>query len=115
MDNLRVEQALGGGDSSGSLDPFQVREALALLMRPRPLADEVPKLLGELTKIAIGLSDIEIPERDPQFADASWRQHPVYRRLAQTYLACTQTIERLADDENADVDWQRKGRAKLFT
>jgi len=67
-------------------------------------------LAAEWTKISLGLSDVEVPE---ELDDPAWREHPLYRRLAQGYAAWAQTVERIAHDE--DADWQHAGRAAYMT
>ena len=74
-DRFPIEEVLQGSDIAG-LDPLQVREVIALLARPR-VALETPKLAGEWAKIALGLSGIEVPERDAQYGDRHKRSSAV--------------------------------------
>ncbi|MFC7446850.1 PHA/PHB synthase family protein [Rhodococcus daqingensis] len=113
MDTSLVEQALGGGDTSGALDPLQIGEVLGRLIDPRAVAVEAPKVVAEWAKVALGLSDIEVPERDAQYGDPLWRQHPAFRRLAQGHLAWTQAVERMAEEDGAA--WQDRERARYVT
>ena len=110
-DRFPIEEVLEGSDIAG-LDPLQVREVIALLARPR-VALETPKLAGEWAKIALGLSGIEVPERDAQYGDSAWRDHPLFRRLAQGHLAWTQWIEAMTD--NPDSAWENRERGRYVT
>jgi hypothetical protein len=65
VDDFGAKLPVGGVAISGGLDPVRLHEVFALLMRPRALASEVPRLAAEWTKVSLGLSDIEIPEHDP--------------------------------------------------
>ena len=111
MDTDAAQQAVGGGIST-ALDPLKLRDIVALLARPRALAGETPKLTAEWAKVLLGLSEIEIPERDPRYRDPAWR-HPLFHRLAQTHIALTRSIERMTEDP--DADWQANERARYVT
>jgi polyhydroxyalkanoate synthase len=80
-----------------------LRLAAALAARPRLVASRTRNLLGELTRIAAGTSQIEPSRRDRRFADPGWAGNPLLRRVLQGYLAAAQTAEGLAQD--ADLDW----------
>ena len=106
-----VDEALGGVAAEG-LDPLQAREVLALLMQPRVGLD-APKLAAEWVKVALGLSEIDIPERDPQYRDRAWREHPLFHRLAQGHLAWAKWIEAMTDDPAAA--WHTQERTRYVT
>ncbi len=103
-----VEAALGGGDIV-DIDPLHLSTALADLADPRMLTREVPHVLGELARIAVGSSDIALGDGDARFADAAWRDNPFYRRLGQSYVAWVAAVDRMAD--NPGWDWSRQARA----
>lgn len=111
MDAESTEEAVGGGISA-AFDPLEFREVVALLLRPRGLAKEAPRLAAELAKVALGLSEIDVPAKDPQYRDRAWREHGLFRRLAQGHLALTGAVERLTDDESAD--WRARERARYL-
>jgi polyhydroxyalkanoate synthase len=53
-----------------------------------------------------------VPERgDWRFADPTWQENPVYRRLMQLYLTSSRALDELV--EEADVDWRTKERARF--
>jgi polyhydroxyalkanoate synthase len=111
MDTDAAQQAVGGGIST-ALDPLKLRDIAALLARPRALVGQTPKLTAEFAKVLLGLSEIEIPERDARYRDPAWR-HPLFHRLAQIHIALTQSIERMTEDP--DADWQANERARYVT
>jgi hypothetical protein len=86
-----------------------LRLAAALAARPRLVASRTRNLLGELTRIAAGTSQIEPSRRDRRFADPGWAGNPLLHRVLQAYLASAQTAEGLAQD--ADLDWSDTERA----
>ena len=47
------------------------------------------RLAGDLLRVAAGSSDVAPAPNDKRFADPAWAENPVYRRLAQAYLAAT--------------------------
>lgn len=77
-----------------------------------------PKLMFaqgvDLTKtmfaIAAGKSDIAPDGRDPRFKHDAWNKNPAYKRLAQTYLATAQAVEKMIPD---DLSLENKQRAEL--
>ena len=80
-----------------------LRLAAALAARPRLVASRTRNLLGELTRIAAGTSQVQPSRRDRRFADPGWAGNPLLRRALQVYLAAAQTAEGLTQD--ADLDW----------
>jgi hypothetical protein len=86
-----------------------LRLAAALAARPRLVASRTRNLLGELTRIAAGTSQIEPSRRDRRFTDPGWAGNPLLRRVLHSYLAAAQTAEGLAQD--ADLDWADTERA----
>ena len=108
LDLLLTDAALGVlhrvvPDGSG------LRLAAALAARPRLVAGRTRNLLGELTRIAAGTSQVQPSRRDRRFADPGWAGNPLLRRALQAYLAAAQTAEGLAQD--ADLDWADTERA----
>src|SRR5688572_25598849 len=85
-------------DLAVEFDPLQMSAALGDLASPAAVGAEMPRFMAELAAIAVGASDIEIPERDKRFADPGWRQNPIYRRIGQSYLAWADLVDRLADN-----------------
>ncbi|MDN5795523.1 MAG: alpha/beta fold hydrolase [Intrasporangium sp.] len=115
MRRSELEESVGGAISVGAdtFDPMRVRELVKLIARPEVLLTETPRLLAEWTKVALNLSEIEIPSRDPFYGDRRWHENPVYRRLAQGHLAWTQSVERMTTVDGAD--WESQKRARYLT
>jgi polyhydroxyalkanoate synthase len=88
-------------------------DALADLTDPRALAEQATRVAAELTKIALGVSDVTVPAEDKRFADPAWTDNPVYRRWAQSYLVWADAVERLARNPRMPADWRREARASL--
>ena len=75
---------LPGGEDLGSPSFGGLLSALA---QPRALVRETLKLGKDFVTIAMGTDSIAPAERDKRFADPAWTSNPVYRRVAQTYVA----------------------------
>jgi polyhydroxyalkanoate synthase len=104
--------ALGGGDVAAGMDPMNMLDAARDLVNPVGLVGELPKLTAELGKILLGTSEVEPAPRDKRFADSAWKDNPVYRRWAQTYVAWSGTVERLAN--NPELSDDRRERANYL-
>jgi polyhydroxyalkanoate synthase subunit PhaC len=105
--------AAGGADALGRMDPYELFTALWDAADPRHLAREVPGLLVEWTRIAAGIGDRQLPEKDRRFGDRTWRDNPLYNRWAQAYLAWCEMVDRLVGD--ADLDERERARARYTT
>ena len=94
---------LDGGDRLGAWS------ALADIGEPRALAAESVRVAAELTRVALGVSDVEPSPRDKRFSDPAWSENLLYRRWAQAYLVWAAGVERLATRPRDD--WRRESRA----
>jgi polyhydroxyalkanoate synthase len=81
------------------------------LARTPGILDRGASLAAQVAAAAIGRSTVEPHRGDRRFADPAWVDNPVYRRLAQAYLA----VERAIGDavEDADIDWSTRERARF--
>jgi polyhydroxyalkanoate synthase len=68
-------------------------------------------LSTQLPRIAIGRSPVDIPGNDWRFRDPAWTANPLYRRVAQSYLAWSDATMSLVEE---DGDWRRAERAKFL-
>ncbi|HEU5294235.1 MAG TPA: alpha/beta fold hydrolase [Burkholderiaceae bacterium] len=76
------------------------------------LASASTQLYGEWARIMLGLSERELPAKDSRFADAAWRDHPLYRRLGQGYMAFCDAVDQLAENR---PDWRARERARFLS
>ena len=74
------------------------------------LAAEPLRMMTELTKVALGMSDVAPSPRDKRFADPAWSENPLYRRWAQAYLVWADAVERLAQAPPGNSDWRSQMR-----
>jgi polyhydroxyalkanoate synthase len=98
-------------DARAAMLPLDMVGAFADLLDPVAVAKEMPWLAGELTKIAIGKSDISFDERDKRFTDEAWRTVPYFRMLGQSYRLFELWMNRMY--ESVDGSWQNKARARF--
>jgi polyhydroxyalkanoate synthase subunit PhaC len=91
-----------------------VRGVVSTLAQPRPLAHEAVRLGRDTVRILRGTDDIAPAPRDKRFADPAWSSHPGYRRLAQSYLAVTGSLDRLVNEyETSGADWREAEQARF--
>lgn len=88
------------------------RNRRALGRTPINLARETANLYREWLAILFGTSAREVPAKDWRFADPAWREQPMYKRLAQGYLAFCDAIDNVVDD---NPDWRKRERARFVT
>ena len=98
-------------EAAAGMLPMDMVNAIAELADPAAVAKEMPWLAEELTKIALGKSDISPEERDQRFADEAWRTIPYFRVLGQSYRLFEMWMNRMY--ESADGSWQNKARARF--
>ena len=98
-------------DARAGMLPLDMVGAFADLLDPVAVAKEMPWLTGELTKIAIGKSDISFDERDKRFTDEAWRTVPYFRMLGQSYRLFELWMNRMY--ESVDGSWENKARARF--
>jgi polyhydroxyalkanoate synthase subunit PhaC len=103
---------VGGGEDIGLLSLRGLVDATTSAMNPLTTVRESARLYGEWLKIMAGQSTREVPAKDWRFADPTWREHPVYKRLAQGYLAFCDAIDQVVDDS---PDWRKRERARFLT
>ena len=98
-------------DARAGMLPLDMVGAFADLLDPVAVAKEMPWLTGELTKIAIGKSDISFDEHDKRFTDEAWRTVPYFRMLGQSYRLFELWMNRMY--ESVDGSWENKARARF--
>jgi poly[(R)-3-hydroxyalkanoate] polymerase subunit PhaC len=103
--------AANAAEAAADLLPLDMVAAVADLVDPAAVAREMPWLAGELTKIALGQSDISFDQRDQRFGDEAWRTVPYFRILGQSYRLFEMWMGKMY--ESVDASWQQKARARF--
>ena len=84
-----------------------------LALRPQALAKRGLGLAAELSKVAIGSSELQPEKGDRRFKDKGWKLNPAFRRVLQSYLAAGQALDGLVSD--AELDKRSDERVRFFT
>ena len=98
-------------EQAAGMLPLDMVNAIADLADPAAVAKEMPWLAEELTKIALGKSDIAFDKRDKRFADDAWQNVPYFKLLGQSYRLFEMWMDRMY--QQADGTWQNKARARF--
>ena len=98
-------------ETAAGMLPLDMVNAIADLADPAAVAKEMPWLAEELTKIALGKSDIAFDKRDKRFADEAWRTVPYFKLLGQSYRLFEMWMDRMY--QQTDGSWQNKARARF--
>jgi polyhydroxyalkanoate synthase subunit PhaC len=109
-----IESVIGGGEDLGTFDALSLLEALSKVAMHTWASAAPRRLLAlgeEWLRIGFGRSEVRAPPRDWRFKNRAWTEHPIYRRIGQSYLAWTDTMLELVND--ADLDWRTTQRARL--
>ena len=110
-DQSAPEQQQGAPESEGGF--FGAEGPFATLLRhidPRAMAEQSIALSKTMLDIVTGKSDIAPDARDWRFKDEAWTKNPAYKRLAQAYLAATESVEKMIPD---DLSLENRQRAEL--
>ena len=107
-----VADAVQAGELVGGFSlPAAARSLWSAARRSPGLGRRAAALAAETTKILVGSDGVAPKKSDWRFRDETWREHPAYRRLMQTYLAGCQALEEAV--EVADLGWRDKERARF--
>jgi polyhydroxyalkanoate synthase len=70
------------------------------------------RLAREVAGVVAGRSEVSPGKGDRRFADPTWNDNPLYRRLMQAYLATCHAVDEVV--EGADLpDWRDRERARF--
>jgi Poly-beta-hydroxybutyrate polymerase (PhaC) N-terminus len=83
-----------------------------IMANPGLAATQYAAFLGELGRIASGSSELAPDVKDKRFVDAAWKDAPVYRALAQSYLAWSGALNRFVDQ--AEMEDRDRLRARFI-
>lgn len=61
--------------------------------QPRAVFDALRGFGASLGEIWLGDSELAAPPGDTRFADSAWQENPIYRRIGQTYLAWSRSLD----------------------
>jgi polyhydroxyalkanoate synthase subunit PhaC len=114
----RVAAAVAGGEaiapagSVGGIDALRLLGGLLDIADPGTVTRETLRVMVDLVEVALGTSSVAPSDRDKRFQDPAWKDNPVYRRLAQSYLVWSAAMERLANAPKLRADWRRAAQAR---
>jgi polyhydroxyalkanoate synthase len=91
------------GLTRGQIAAALARVAQRVAVEPGVAAATAADAAGELMRVAVGRSDIAPGKGDRRFADATWQQNPLFRRIMQAYLVENQAAHRVIDEVELDA------------
>jgi polyhydroxyalkanoate synthase subunit PhaC len=107
-------------DAVAATDPIGVPSVGGLLtaasdtlLQGRSVARASVGLAVALSRVALGLSEVAPTRGDWRFKDPTWATNPLYKRMAQGYLAACDAVEQVLDDMQAANDPHRAYRARF--
>jgi poly[(R)-3-hydroxyalkanoate] polymerase subunit PhaC len=103
LDELLADAALGTWRRF-AIGSSVARLTFNLARHPGAVVRRSSDYLGELGRIAAGVSDVAPSPRDRRFSDTGWQHNPFLRRLLQTYLTTANSAEAIVGD--AELDWE---------
>jgi polyhydroxyalkanoate synthase len=110
LDVMLTDAAVGGPPRT--LRPGAAASLAAGVARhPRRTARRVGGLGLELARVAAGRSDVAPAKRDRRFADEAWQSNWLLRRLLQTHLAVSDTVDGMVSD--AELDWRHERQVRF--
>jgi poly[(R)-3-hydroxyalkanoate] polymerase subunit PhaC len=112
LDVMLTDAAVDEGGAHRFIRPVAAAKVAAGLARhPDRLARRATGLGRELATAVAGRSETAPAKGDRRFTDRAWQQNWLLRRLLQTYLATTETVDGLISD--AEVDWRTERQARF--
>ncbi len=110
LDVMLTDAAVGG--PSRTLQPdAAARVAAGLARHPERPVRRLTGLGAELARVAAGRCEIRPTKRDRRFSDPAWQSNWLLRRLLQTHLAVSETVDGLIAD--ADLGWRHERQARF--
>jgi polyhydroxyalkanoate synthase subunit PhaC len=107
-------------DAVAATDPIGVPSLGGLLtaasdtlLQGRSVARASVGLAVALSRVAVGLSEVAPARSDWRFKDPTWATNPLYKRMAQGYLAVCDAVDQVLDDMQAANDPHRAYRARF--
>lgn len=110
LDVMLTDAAVGG--PSRALQPHAAaRLAAGVARHPDRTGRRLAGLGAELARVAAGRSEIKPTKRDRRFTDTAWQSNWLLRRLLQTHLAVSETIDGLISD--AELGWRYERQVRF--
>ncbi|MBV9193836.1 MAG: hypothetical protein JO168_06785, partial [Solirubrobacterales bacterium] len=109
--DVMLTDAVVRGPSRALQPHAAARLAGGLARHPGRTARRLTGLGAELARVAVGRSEIRPTKRDRRFADPAWQSNLVLRRLLQTHLAISETVDGLICD--ADLGWRHERQVRF--
>jgi len=96
------------GISTGDLAKVGLSVLREALLQPTIGIEHAAKLAQENIRVAFGTSELSPHRRDRRFADPAFATQPVYKRVAQSWLALEKTLQQWSDATGLqDTDRER--------
>src|SRR5579863_2489881 len=105
-ENHPALNAILGANPFVGLDATQVLGTLTktighMVSDPANVASRALQLALEVAQIAGGSSSLAPEAGDKRFVDPAWSEHPVFRRMMQSYLAWRIAMHDLVNDDES--------------
>jgi polyhydroxyalkanoate synthase subunit PhaC len=127
--SVRAADAILGANPFVGLDSDQIIGELTnfvseTLKHPEVLGGQLTRMAVEMAKVVAGVSEVAPEDSDKRFADPTWSDNPLYRRIMQTYLVWRSTMqsmvpERVPERGNGNGEWketeQQRFAVRLLT
>lgn len=115
LDEDEAVSVVEGGEAVGIPSALGVLKGIvSALAQPGPASVAAGRLVRDWASIARGIDEHRPSPRDKRFTDPAWASNPIYRRLAQGYLALGGQLEGLVDEyERSGADWHDVERARF--
>jgi polyhydroxyalkanoate synthase len=115
VDEDEAVSVVEGGEPVGIPSVVGVLKGIgAALAQPGPVTRGVGRLARDWASIARGTGEHLPSPRDKRFSDPAWSLNPLYRRIAQGYLALGTQLDRLVEDYDVSgADWHDVERARF--
>ncbi len=85
-----------------------------LSSRPDSVMSRMGQLAIDLVQIGLGNSEIAPQASDKRFTDPAFAQHPIYKRMMQTYLAWRSSLLDLVQEDRS-IDWKDAEQLRFAT
>lgn len=80
---------------------------------PRAVLRAATKLGRELGSIVMGSSELAPAPEDKRFSDAAWEANPIFRRIGQSYVAWTRSLDGWLDESGLEGIERERARFVL--